>query len=266
LPTAGIGLIRGRDFADGDRLGAPAVAIVDEVVARAAFGGGDPIGRTINVEQTTAPVTVIGIVRQPHLYQMHKTDRGQVYLPHAQAPVLGMTMLARTNGDPAALGPSLRRIVQEIDPLQPVAEIRTLPQVVDDRLSDRRLSMLLLAVFAIVAMLLAAVGIYGLMSYAVSQRTSEIGIRMALGAHAADIRRMVLLRTAALAAAGIVLGGAGAYAASGWLAAQLYGVSATDVVTFATVSAALLLVALVASYVPARRAMKVDPVRALRSE
>jgi putative ABC transport system permease protein len=266
LRTAGIRLTRGRDFTGADRDGAPLVAIVDDVVARAAFGGADAIGRTMNVERSATPVTVIGIVQQPHLYQLHVADRGQVYLPHAQAPVLAMSLLARTAGDPAAIGPGVRRIVQEIDPLQPVADIRTLRQVVDDRLSDRRLSIILLALFAGVAMLLSAVGIYGLMAYAVTQRMPEFGIRIALGAHAGDLQRLVLTRTATLAAAGIVLGGAGAYAASGWLAAQLYGVSATDVGTFASVSAVLLLVALAASYVPARRATRVDPIRALRSE
>ena len=266
LRAAGITLIRGRDFADGDRAGAPAVAIVDDVFAKAAWRGADPLGQTMNVERIETPVTVIGIVRQPHQYQMHKADRGQVYVAHAQVPALAMSLVVRTTEDPLTLAPVIRRAVQAIDPLQPIAEVRTLRQVVDGRLSDRRLSMLLLSLFAAVAMLLAAVGIYGLMSYAVSQRTSEIGIRIALGARVGDIRRMVLLRSTMLVAIGVLIGGGAAYAASGWLATQLYGVSSTDIPTFAVVSIALVMVALMASYVPARRATRVDPVKALRSE
>ena len=266
LRAAGITLIRGRDFAEGDRVGAPVVAIVDDVLAKAAWRGADPLGQTMNVERIAAPVTVIGIVRQPHLYEVHKADRGQVYLAHAQTPALAMTLIVRTTDDPATLAPAIRRAVQAIDPLQPIAEIRTMGQVVESRLSDRRLSVMLLSLFAGVAMLLAAVGIYGLMSYAVSQRTSEFGIRIALGARLGDIRRMVLLRSSVLVAIGVVIGGAAAYAASGWLATQLYGVSSTDFPTFVAVSIVLLLVALLASYVPARRATRVDPVKALRSE
>jgi putative ABC transport system permease protein len=139
-------------------------------------------------------------------------------------------------------------------------------QVVDGTLADRRLSMMLLSLFAAVAMLLAAVGIYGLLSYAISQRMPEIGVRIALGARLGDIRHMVLWRSTKLVVIGVLIGGAAAYAVSGWLATQLYGVTSTDMPTFALVTVTLLVVALVASYLPARRATRVDPVKALRSE
>ena len=262
--AAGITLLHGRDFHAADRAGAPRVAVIDDVFARAAWRGTDPIGQTMRVDRVQEPVMVVGIVRQAHLYQMHEPSRGQVYVPHAQTPALGMTLVLRSAGDPAALAPAIRRAVADLDPLQPVAEIKPLPQVVDERLADRRLGMTLLAVFASVAMVLAAVGIYGLMAYAVTQRTSEIGIRLALGAPAGAIRRAVLARSGLLAGCGVLIGGAGAYAASGWLSAQLYGVSATDAATFAAVGIGLLVVALLASYLPARRATRIDPARALR--
>jgi len=266
LRAAGLTLVSGRDFTIDDREGSRTVAIVDDVFARAVWPNADPIGKTIALDVVEAPLTIVGVVRQAHLYQMHRHDRAQVYLPHAQTGVLGMTLVVRGDGDPASLGPAIRRVVTELDPGQPVADLKTLRRVVDDRLSDRKLSTLLLGIFASVALLLAAVGIYGLMAYAVSQRTAEIGIRMALGAQLPDIRRLVLARTAWLTMCGLAIGTLGAYAASGWLSAQLYGVAAGDLWTFALVTATLLCVALAASYVPARRAARIDPASALRSE
>jgi predicted permease len=266
LRAAGLTLIRGRDFDLSDRPGGPQVCIVDQEFARTAWPNDDALGKTLRVEFVETDVTVVGLVRQAHLYHVHRDDRAQIYRPHLQSPTLGATIVARANGDPAALGPAIRRIVAELDPAQPVAEIRTLGRVVEDRLFERRLSTNLLAMFAGVAVLLAAVGLNGLMAYAVSQRTAEIGVRIALGAELGHIERLVLGRAVWLTATGLAIGAVGAYAASGWLRAQLYGVSPTDAVTFAAVAIGLLVVALASSAVPARRAARVDPVRALRSE
>jgi putative ABC transport system permease protein len=172
----------------------------------------------------------------------------------------------RTRLDPAGLAPQIRRAVGELDRTQPVAEIRTLASTVDDSLVDRRLAMTLLTGFGVAALLLASIGLYGLLSYVVSERTREIGIRLALGAQTSTMRWMILRRGAALAGIGLAIGLAGAYAGRRILETQLYGVSPTDLATLGGVAVLLLIVALTACYLPARRAMSVDPVRALRAD
>jgi putative ABC transport system permease protein len=235
------------------------------VLARRLFPGERAIDRIIDVEMVKGPVTVVGIVKQAHQYNIHRSDRPQLYRPYSQRPSLSFTAVIRTGLDAGAIAPHIKRAVAELDPLQPVADIRTLTSTVDASLLDRRLAMTLVAGFAGAALILAAVGLYGLMAHMVSQRTREIGIRLALGAQTRQVRWMVIRRGAILAAAGLLAGLVGAYAGRRVLETQLYQVSPTDITTLAGAAAVLLLVALLASYIPARRAVSIDPVEALRA-
>jgi predicted permease len=263
--AAGFRLLEGREFTREDRDGGLEVAILDDVLARRLFPGESAIGRLIDVEMVDEPVTVVGVVKQAHQYAVHRVDRPQLYRPYAQRPSLSFTMVVRTGQDDGALAPHIRRAVAELDPAQPVADIRTLSRTVDASLLDRRLSMTLVGGFAAAALVLAAVGLYGLMSHMVTQRTREIGIRLALGAQVSAVRWMVLRRAAVLAAIGLAVGLVGAFLARRVLETQLYQVSPTDVTTLAGAVGLLALVALAASAIPARRAVSVDPVEALRS-
>ena len=265
VKAAGMRLLEGREFAREDRAGGEEVAMIDDVLASRLFPGESAINRLIDVEMVKAPVTVIGVVKQAHQYEVHRTDRPQLYRPYAQRPVLGFTAFLRTGLDAAAIVPQLRQAVADLDPAQPIADIRAMSSTVDASLLDRRLSMMLLGGFAGAALMLAAVGLYGLMSHTVSQRTREIGIRIALGAHSANVRWMVLRRGATLAGIGLLAGVVGAYATRRWLETQLYQVSPTDLATLAGAALLLMFVALLASYIPARRAMSIDPVDALRA-
>jgi putative ABC transport system permease protein len=219
----------------------------------------------LDVENFDGPAAVVGVVRQPHLYDVHRPDRAQVYLPHAYSPSLGLTVLLRTRLDAAAIAPHIRRAVADQDPLLPAADIRQMTDTVDASLVDRRLTMTLLTGFGATALLLAAVGLYGLMSYVVSERTREIGIRITLGAQASEVRWMILRRGGLIAAAGLAIGLLGTYAGRRVLATQLYEVSPTDAITIGGAAAVLLFIALAACYLPARRAMSIDPVKALRA-
>ncbi|HEX7781124.1 MAG TPA: ADOP family duplicated permease, partial [Vicinamibacterales bacterium] len=201
--AAGLTLLGGREFSRDDRPPRPPVVMVDDALARTLWPGVDPVGKSMDVEHYQEPATIIGVVRQAHLYDVHRVDRPQVYLPHAHSPSFGLTVVLRTRLDPAGLAPQIRRAVSELDRAQPVADIRTLASTVDDSLVDRRLAMTLLTGFGVAALLLASIGLYGLLSYVVSERTREIGIRLALGAQTSTMRWMILRRGAALAGIGL---------------------------------------------------------------
>ena len=263
--AAGLRLLEGREFTRDDRAGGLEVAIVDEVLARRLFPGESAVNRIIEVEMVKAPVTIVGVVKQAHQYAVHRTDRPQIYRPYTQRPSLGFTAVIKTGLDAGAIAAHIRRAVADLDPAQPVADIRTMSSAVDASLLDRRLAMTLVGGFAGAALVLAAVGLYGLMSHMVSQRTREIGIRLALGAQVTEVRWLVLRRGAILALAGLAAGCLGAFAGRRALETQLYQVSPTDITTLASAAGLLLLVALLASYIPARRAVSIDPVEALRS-
>lgn len=276
--TMGLPILRGRDFVDRDDLEAPAVVIVNEWLAERYWPGVDPVGRRMTLGEPGPDatwLTVVGIARNAVRGEWAATPDEEVYLPLLQSrsylestrPQYSfLTLVVRTAGDPAALSPALRAAVRAADASVSLSSVQTMDAVVAQSTSSPRFYLLLLGTFAAVALAMAAVGIYGVTSYSVARRTNEIGIRMALGAKPADVLRLVMGEAAAVAAAGAIAGMVAALALSRLMAGLLYGVAATDPTTFAAVCAVLTLVALAATYVPARRAAGVEPLAALRCE
>ena len=266
----GVRVQEGRVFTDHDTADAPPVAMVDETFVRAHFPQGDALGKRFRFGRSSPEdkdvkwMEIVGVVSHVKNYGVDQESRVEIYLPYFQSPVTNATLLVRSSTDPAALAASVRQAVKAVDPEVPVYSVRTLAEIVSDRTAQRRLAVMLITVFAAVALLLAAVGIYGVMSYAVAQRTQEIGIRMALGAERRDILRMVLRHGSLMAAAGIGLGLAVALGLARLITSLLFQVSATDPPTFSLVPVVLIAVALLACYIPARRATRVDPLVALR--
>ncbi|HYC60529.1 MAG TPA: ABC transporter permease [Thermoanaerobaculia bacterium] len=257
---------RGRAFTDRDRDGAPRVAIINETMARTYFPSVDPIGRRIYVTNGTEVWReIVGVAGDVKQYGLDTDAKPQIYEPYLQEPFFAMNLILRSPHAERMADAATSRLLA-LDKDQPVTGIRTLESLVADSMARRRFSMTLLTLFASAALLLAAMGIYGVMAYFVSQRTHEIGIRMSLGAHAADILRLIVGEGARLVATGVAVGLAAAFLLTRAMSALLFGVSATDLPTFAGVAVMLLGVALLASYIPARRATKLDLVVALRQE
>jgi putative ABC transport system permease protein len=264
----GIPILRGRGFTDQDKPGALAVIIVNETMAQKYWPGSDPIGKRVrfNAPLAEAPwMQVVGVV-QDVKHELQTPVTADYYLPHAQDPWSSMVLVARTSVDPLSLASEMRQQVWSLDKDQPVFDVRTMEEVRAFSISLHSFSAGSLGVFAGIALLLAAIGIYGVMSYAVMQRTQEIGIRMALGARRVDVLKLVVRNGMSLALIGVVVGLVGAFALTRLLQGLLFGVTPTDAVTFAVVTFGLLLIALLACYIPARRATKVDPLVALRYE
>jgi putative ABC transport system permease protein len=277
LDALGIRLLRGRFIDEHDTAGSQPVTVIDEEFARLYFPGEDPVGQYLAGDpETGIPDWLItGVVGHVKNYGLDSPGpvQAQMYRARAQVPekfqpliAQRVTLLVRTFQEPEALTNAVRHAVQEVDPNQPVYNVQTMEQVVSDSIASQRLSMMLLIIFAAVAVILAAVGIYGVMSYAVAQRTHEIGVRMALGAQGRDVLRMVVRQGMILVLAGVGAGLVLAFVLTRLMSSLLYGVSATDPLTFAGVPVLLVAVALVACLVPARRATKVDPMEALRYE
>jgi putative ABC transport system permease protein len=270
--TMGIALLNGRDFSDADAGGTLPVAVVDESFARRFYPNEDPVGKRIKRggPNSARPwKTIVGVVRQVRNQRLDATSLPQAYFPVLQEAdeMFNLSFAVRASGsDPSALAPSVRAAVLAVDRNQPIFDVKPLRQIVSDSIALKRLALMLLVVFAVVAVLLAASGIYGVMAYAVTQRTREIGIRMALGAQTGDVLRLVLRQGLTLAGAGVALGWAAALGLTRLMEKLLYGVSATDPLTFAGVAALLVVIALLACYLPARRAARVDPLIALRCE
>ena len=266
--TLGIPIVKGRAFTEQDRAGAPPVIIVNETLAKRFWPNGDALGKRMRFTgppEKSPWIQVVGIVPDvKHDLSLPVTP--DYYLPYAQDSWNSMVLVAKTRVEPLALAASVRQQVWSIDKDQPVFDVRSMDQVRALSVSLYSFSSVSLGIFAVIAVLLAAIGIYGVMSYAVMQRTQEIGIRMALGARAADVLKLVVRNGMSLALIGVVAGLAGSYALTRLLASLLVGVTPTDVVTFALVTLGLLMIALLACYVPARRATKVDPLVALRYE
>jgi putative ABC transport system permease protein len=265
----GIPLIKGRDFSEDDTVESQEVVIISETMARRIFAtGSDPIGQHIKLEPSdpeSAWRTVVGVVGDVRYRELGDV-RFDIYVPYRQSSVVFRYVTIRTSSDPEAFASTVRREVAALDPTQAVTDVKTMDQLVARSLSRPRFNMILLGFFALLAALLAGIGIYGVMAYSVTQRTNEIGIRIALGAQKRDVLKLIISRGLKLALIGIGLGSAGAFLLTRVMTGLLFGVSPTDPLTFISIGALVLVVALSACYLPARRATKVDPLIALRYE
>jgi predicted permease len=261
----------GRDFTGRDTTRAPGVAIVNETAVRKYWGGSSPLGQSLRlhagvseVEQT--PRVVVGVVNDVRYGGLDVEPQAEVYLPHAQHPVEGLVMTLRTSGNPRGAIGDARSVLRRLDPNMPLSDVATMEEVVAESVAARRFSLWLLTAFAGVALLLAAIGIYGVLSYTVGQRTKEIGVRMAMGAPRAHVLRLVVAEGMTLVAVGVTIGLLLALGLTSVVRGLLYEVQPYDPPTLAGVGAALVAIALTASYMPARRAASVDPAQALRTE
>jgi putative ABC transport system permease protein len=263
--TMGIGLVKGRGFDEHDTKGQTEVVIVDEAFAERFWRNENPLGKRLQSSSGTWR-TVVGVISGAKEYSAEKEPPIAVYFPFEQYVARNMFLLVRTINDPVRMASVITREIQTQDPELPVFDVGSMDQRLYDSLSRRRFAMFLLGVFAVIALMLAMIGIYGVMAYSVNQRTHEIGIRIALGAPPAGILRLVIGQASILAAGGIAIGAAGAVALTRLMASLLYGVGATDGFTFITTALVLGLTAILAGYFPARRAARVDPMVALRHE
>jgi putative ABC transport system permease protein len=272
--TVGMAIVRGREFTKQDDQDHPGVIIVNEAFVRRYFPNEEALGQHLRPSppariwqnKKLTSFEIVGIARDVKSAGLKENSEPTYYLPASQAPLGDMLILVRTEGDPTALVGSLRSAVLSVDASQPIANIETLDKVVSDSIAQPRLNMLLMGLFGALALLLAAVGIYGLLSFTVAQRIQEIGIRMALGAQVSDVLAMVMKNGIVLVLAGELIGLIGALALTRLMSSLLFGVTPTDMMTFVVVLAGLGLVASLACYIPARRATKVDPMMALRNE
>jgi putative ABC transport system permease protein len=263
-------LLAGRQFTAADRAGAPAVCIVDEELVHRYWPHSDPIGKRITFNNLTDSsiqwIQVVGVVGHLAHEGLDAQKRVQVYFPLAQNGLPFLGYVVRTAGDPMAALPSVRAAVRSVDPELPLANVNTMEKLIESSTGQRRFAMLLLIGFSLLAMTLASIGLYGVMSYTVSQRSRELGVRLALGADSREVLGLVLVQGLRLALAGVVIGLVAAFAVTRVMKNMLFGLSSTDPLTFVAISLLLVAVALVASYLPALRATRVDPVVALRTE
>jgi putative ABC transport system permease protein len=264
--TMGIPLIAGRFFNDADTAASQPVAIVDESTAKRFWPQGGAIGGKVRTDANERVEEIVGVVGGVKLEMLDGDEWPAIYMPYSQKHDQTMILTARTAGDPMSLASAVVRTVHDLDAEQPVADVRPMDQVLDSALAGARFNAMALGIFAVIAFLLAAIGIYGVISYDVTARTNELGIRVALGAQREDVIKLVLGHGARLAAYGIALGLAAAFGLTRLMESMLFGVNARDFYTFASIAALLGAVALAASYLPSRRAMALDPAAALRHE
>ncbi|TMA72592.1 MAG: FtsX-like permease family protein [Deltaproteobacteria bacterium] len=268
-PTIGIPLVSGRDLAWSDVKAAPHVVLVNEAFVRRLIPKGEPLGRRINqiLGPGNDPWTIAGVIGDVHTKGLDRAPAPLIVVPLMQYTVPGLRVAMRAaSGEPMSLLAALRADVAALDPDLPLSAARPLAQIVNESVNEQRFQMTLLSIFAVLALALAALGIYGVTAYSVAQRTREIGIRMALGADSSLVRRMVVGSGLRLALAGVAVGLAGALAGTRVLASLVYRVSTTDPLTLASTAAVLVISALLASWIPARRATRVDPAVSLRAE
>jgi len=269
--AVGIPLISGRFLADSDDAKSPRVVVVNNSFAKKFFPHGDVLGKRIRLGALGPKGfpwgTIVGVVGDVHAYGLDEQPQPEMYWASAQNETSpSMALIARTAGEPSALTNAARAAIAEVDPGQPLFDVQPLEALVSSSLGQRRFTLTLMLMFGLVALVLAAVGIYGVMAYTVAQRTQEIGIRMALGARPVTVLSMVLRDGMTLVAIGLAVGVGAALALGRVVSSLLYGTSTTDAPTYVVIAAALALVALAALVIPARRATRIDPITALRSE
>jgi len=260
----GIPLIAGRDLAATDRAESPLVVVVNQAFAKKFFAGRNPVGQSLEFGNTKVPV--VGLVGDVHQTSVDETPEPRMYMSVLQIFRVRMNLVVRTNEDPAIMIKRVEDAIHSVEPLQTITAAFTLDQAVGEAVARPRLLTVLLGLFGVMGLVLGALGIYGVLAYLVTQRTREIGVRLALGAQRRDVLSMVVGSGLRLAGLGVVLGLAGALALTRVMQGVLYGVTASDPLTFSAVAVALLVVAAFASWLPARRATRVDPLVALRSE
>jgi predicted permease len=268
--TMGIPLVRGRDFNEQDNLDATPAVVISEKTAKFYWPNSDPIGKRVKNGSTTSDApwrTVIGVVKDVRQNDFIAEPKMQMYFSYRQLrSLMPNALVVRTAVDPLSLASSVRNAIWAVDKDQTVANIDSMEHIVAGAVARQRFSMLLLAIFAGIALVLAAVGIYGVMSYSVAQQTREIGIRMALGAQRRDVLTMTVKQGLKLVGVGLAIGLVAAFILTRVMATLLFGISATDPLTFISISLVLLAVAILASYIPALRATRVDPMIALRAQ
>ena len=264
--TLGIPFIKGRLFGAEDRIDTPPVLIINQTMAQKFWAGADPLGKQVKFVEDGTTATIVGVVGDAKHYWLNEVQRPQMYAAYSQQPGFFATAVIRTTVEPLSISEPVRQAVWKVDSDQPMWKIRTVEFLVNRSTADRKFLMALMGIFATLALVLTIIGLYGVISYLVNQRTQEIGIRMALGAQMGDILRMVLKQGMVLVLTGVALGLAASWLLTRLMSQLLYQVSATDPLTFGGISLMLITVALLACYLPARRATKVDPLVALRYE
>jgi putative ABC transport system permease protein len=266
--TMGIPLLRGRNFSSLELREPRRVILINEALARKHFANEDPIGKRLDVAMFENPIwcEIVGVVGNVRYDSLIDESPPAVYFPHPDLAYSFMTLVVRTDGDPASIAPAVQREIRGLDPNQPVSDVRTMNQVMSEWVSRSRFNTLLLGLFAGLATLLSAVGIFGVMNYSVALRTRELGLRLAVGAQPRQVLLLVLKQGLLLTVFGVVVGLAAAFALTRLLSGLLFGVAAIDASTFTTISLLLVVVSLFACYLPARRAMRIDPLQALRYE
>jgi predicted permease len=262
----GIPLRRGRDIDERDEEGAPLVVLINETLARTVWPNQDPIGRRLFFSRKGAEARVVGVVGDIHQSGLDVPPKPEFYISALQAGSPMSSLAIHTNVAPGSITSAVRQAIWSVDPDQPIVEMATMEEILDKEVFQRRVQMSLAAVFAGLALVLAAVGLYGVLAYLVGQQVPEIGLRMALGATPSDIARHIVGQGLGLTAVGVALGVAGALAVSRLLTSVLFGVKSTDPATYGIAAGVLLLTAAIASYLPARRAMRIDPNVALRQQ
>ena len=268
FPTLGVPVLAGRNFTAQDQMETPAVLIVSESFARKVWPEESPHGKQLMLDYTRGKYAyeVVGVTRDIRYYGLKSQPQSEVFIPHAQNAYLPMNVVVRTKTDPLQLVGAVRKVVRDLDATQPVSQVSTMEQLIQHSLAPDQFALALIGLLAALALLLASVGVYGVLSYSVTQRTQEIGIRMALGAKATDVLRMILGQGLRLAGAGVLLGIMGALALTRWITILLFNTPATDPATYIGVALFLIVVALLACYLPARKATQIDPIQALRHD
>jgi len=262
----GVRLLKGRGFTERDNADAPPVVIVNEALAERVWPNEEALGKRLRFGSSESWSEVIGVVDNVKHDGLLMADRPHCYSPHLQRPMPFLAIAVRSQLDKAALASSVRKVVQQIDPTMPIAAVQTMDEKLKGALATRRLTVALFNFFAVVALLLAAIGLYGVVSYSVAQRVRESGIRLALGAQTRDVLRLFVIQGMKPALVGIGLGLAAAFGLTRLLKSLLYGVSPTDPLTFGAIAVLLAIIALAACWLPARRATRIDPLVALRDE